>query len=98
MRKPLFALVLAALLMAPRLFAQEPETKIPAQVPACPSTATLDLLIKAIDDSITGPADKDRTCFRALFLPNARLIPIRVAADGTATPVVLGVEDWVNAV
>ncbi len=97
MRKPLFAAVFAALLTAPCLFAQQPDASA-APVQSCPSTATLDLLIKAIDDSITGPADKDRTCFRALFLANARLVPIRIAADGTATPVVLGVEDWVNAV
>jgi hypothetical protein len=69
-----------------------------AAVPACPSTATLDLLITAIDAGVSGPADKDRTCFRALFLPDARLIPIRVAKDGTATPVVLTVDDWINAV
>lgn len=72
--------------------------KITAQVPACPSTATLDLLITAIDAGVTGPAGKDRTCFRALFLPDARLIPIRIAADGTATPVILNVDGWVNAV
>jgi hypothetical protein len=78
--------------------AQEPEPKITAAVPACPSTATLDQLIAAIDAGVSGPANEDRTCFRALFLPDARLIPIRIAKDGTATPVVLGVEDWVNAV
>jgi hypothetical protein len=76
---------------------------LPAQAPAaaanaCPSTATLDQLITAIDAAVSGPADKDRTCFRALFLPNARLVPIRIAKDGTAMPVVLTVEDWVNAV
>jgi hypothetical protein len=67
-------------------------------VPSCPSTATLDQLITAIDDAVSGPADKDRTCFRALFLPGARLIPIRIAKDGTATPAVLTVDDWINAV
>jgi len=81
----------------PALRSQTPDTP-QAAVPACPSTATPDQLIAAIDAGVSGPADKDRTCFRALFLPDARLIPIRVAKDGTATPVVLTVDDWVNAV
>jgi hypothetical protein len=85
-------------LVSPRLIAQAPEPKIIATVPACPSTETLDQLTKAIDASITGSADKDRTCFRALFLSDARLIPIRISADGKATPVILTVEDWINAV
>jgi hypothetical protein len=90
--------LLAPALHAPVLQAQEPEQKITAAVPACPSTATLDQLITAIDAAVSGPANKDRTCFRALFLPDARLIPIRIAPDGTATPRVLTVQDWIDAV
>jgi hypothetical protein len=76
------------------------QTNEPAASPAqtCPSTTTLDQLISAIDAAVSGPADKDRTCFRALFLPDARLIPIRIAADGTASPVVLDVDGWISAV
>jgi len=84
-RASLLLLVIAALFVS-ALHAQEPEPKITAAVPACPSTASLDQLISAIDAAVSGAADQDRTCFRALFLPDARLIPIRV------------VEDWVNAV
>ena len=65
---------------------------------ACPSTATLDHLIKAIDAAVSGPGNKDRTCFRALFLPDARLIPIRITPDGTATPRILTVQDWIDLV
>lgn len=65
---------------------------------ACPSTATLDQLVAAIDSAISGPADKDRTCFRQLFLPDARLIPIHVATDGTASSRILTVQDWIDAV
>ena len=36
---------------------------------SCPSTATLDDLIKAIDAAVSGPASQDRTCFRALLSP-----------------------------
>ena len=98
MRRLFLFLALAAALAAPTLRAQSPESRITAAVPACPPTATLDQLILAIDAAVSGPANQDRTCFRALFLPDARLIPIRIAADGTATPRILTVEDWVNAV
>ena len=98
MRRLTLFLAVAFCLIAPRLLAQEPEPQIVAAVPACPSTATLDQLITAIDAAVTGPADKDRTCFRALFLPDARLIPIRIKADGTATPVTLTVDGWIDAV
>ncbi|MDR3774169.1 MAG: hypothetical protein P4L26_12515 [Terracidiphilus sp.] len=103
MRRHLLFLAIAAAILAPALRAlvlqaQEPEPPITAQVPACPSTATLDHLISAIDSAVSGPGNQDRTCFRQLFLPDARLIPIRVAADGTATPRILTVQDWIDAV
>jgi len=98
MRRLYFFLAIVSCLVSPRLFAQEPEPKTIMAVPACPLTETLDLLIKAIDAAVTGPADKDRTCFRALFLADARLIPIRIAGDGEATPVILTVDGWINAV
>jgi hypothetical protein len=97
MRRPILFLALAAVVLAPAIRAQEPEPKVTAQVPKCPSTATLDQLITAIDAAVTGPANKDRTCFRDLFLPDARLIPIRIAKDGTATPVILNVDGWISA-
>jgi hypothetical protein len=96
-RFPLF-LALTAVLLAPSLHAQEPEPKITAAVPACPSTTTLDQLIAAIDAAVSGPGNQDRTCFRALFTTDARLIPVRIAPDGTATPRILTVQDWIDAV
>jgi hypothetical protein len=95
MRRTLFVLALTAVLFAPALSAQESNA---TAVPACPSTATLDQLIAAIDAAISGPADKDRICFRQLFAPDARLIPIRIAPDGKATPRVLTVDGWIDAV
>jgi hypothetical protein len=94
MRCSLILLAFAAALMPAALAAQAPEP--PAQ--ACPSTTTVDQLISAVDSAISGPADKDRTCFRQLFLPDARLIPIKVAPDGTATTRILTVDGWVEAV
>jgi hypothetical protein len=98
MRRSILFLALAATLLSPALRAQSPDTQITATAPACPSTATLEQLITAIDAAVSGPANQDRTCFRALFLPDARLIPIRIAADGTATPRILTVQDWIDAV
>jgi hypothetical protein len=98
MRRLSVLLALTAALSAPALRAQAPEPKITAAVSACPHTATLDQLITAIDAAVSGPGNQDRTCFRALFLPDARLIPIRIAAGGTATPRILTVQDWIDAV
>ena len=87
-------LCLVSVLLTPAIHAQDVETT----VPACPSTATLDQLIKAIDAAVSGPANKDRTCFRALFLPETRLIPLRHMPDGSYQPHVLTVDDWIDAV
>ena len=69
-----------------------------AQTASCPSSKTLDDLIKALDDAVSGPADKDRTCMRQLMLPDARLIPVGKGKDGTITPHVLSVDDWITRV
>ncbi|MGA9585122.1 MAG: hypothetical protein WBQ95_07325 [Terracidiphilus sp.] len=97
MRRLTISLALAAALLAPALHAQTPDAKPPTSK-VCPSTDTLGDLIKAIDAAVSGPGNQDRTCFRALFLPDARLIPIRIASDGTATPRILTVDDWISLV
>ncbi len=70
----------------------------PPQAPACPSTSTLDALIVAIDAAVSGPADKERTCFREIFLPDARLSPIVKTKEGDFEPHLLTVDGWVDAV
>ena len=69
-----------------------------AQTASCPSSKTLDDLIKALDDAVSGPADKDRTCMRQLLLPDARLIPVGKGKDGTIGPHVLTIDDWITRV
>ena len=91
------ALAVAVLALATAPQAQTPNVQT-TPAASCPSSATLDDLIKAIDAAVSGPASQDRTCFRALFLPEARLIPIRIAPDGTATPRILTIDDWINLV
>jgi hypothetical protein len=91
--KPLSRILIAALAFAaPALSAQ---TAPPA---ACLPTANLDQLIAAIDDAVSGPADKDRTCFRDVLLPDARLIPVSKQPDGTIAPHILSVDGWIDAV
>lgn len=85
-------------LAVPRLHAQTAANGAAAPETACPATATLDQLIKAIDDAVSGPADKDRACFRDLMLPDARLMPLVKQADGTVAPRILSVDGWIDAV
>lgn len=94
--RPTISLCLAAavVLATPAIYAQDVVTT----VPACPPSATLDQLIKALDDAISGPADKDRTCLRQLMLPEARLTPVRQTPDGKFDTRILTVEDWISAV
>ena len=68
MRGKLLLIAVGALLSAPFVHAQA--------ATACPSAKTLDDLVKALDDAVSGPTDKDRTCMRQLLIPEARLIPV----------------------
>jgi hypothetical protein len=64
----------------------------------CAETTTLDDLIKALDDAVSGPADKDRSCMRELLLPDAHLSPIAKRPDGTYAPHTLTLDEWIEAV
>jgi hypothetical protein len=49
----------------------------------------------AIDAVISGPADQDRACMKALLMPEARLIVVSIGADGTPSYTILSVDDWI---
>ena len=49
----------------------------------------------ALDAAITGPADKDRACMKALLTPDARITLVSVGADGAASYKVLTLDDWI---
>jgi len=68
----------------------------PAQAAACPPSTTLDELMKAWDDAVSGPGDKDRACLRQLLLPEARVAPLSKAADGTLAPRVSSLDEWIE--
>jgi hypothetical protein len=69
-----------------------------AAVNACPATKTIDELIAAIDAAVSGPADKDRTCMRKLFVVDARLVPLVKSPDGKLVPKTLTLDDWITRV
>lgn len=58
----------------------------------------MDELIAAIDAAVSGPADKDRTCFRDLFVTGATLVPMAKGPDGNLVPKTLTVDDWIARV
>lgn len=68
----------------------------PAAKPA--DVATIDAIIAAVYDVISGPAGKKRDWdrMRSLFIPDARLIPTGPQPGGGYRSRVLGVEDYVT--
>jgi len=65
---------------------------------SCPSANTIPELLKALDDAVSGPGNKDRTCLRGLMTPDAKLIPVSKTPEGKWEPQPLPVEDWVARV
>ena len=49
----------------------------------------------ALDAAITGPADKDRACMKALLIPEARLMFGAIAANGAPTYKLETLDDWI---
>ncbi len=65
---------------------------------ACGLPADPGAIPTAIDAAITGPADKDRVCMKALFIPEARLTVVSPGADGAPVYTLLTVDDWIARV
>jgi len=88
---------------APRQFAalaaQDPAKPKPAPAPvaAAADVESVDALVKALYDVISGPAGKARDWdrMRSLFHPEARLVPLVKGKDGMRT-VLLTVDDYVR--
>ncbi|HEV2707822.1 MAG TPA: hypothetical protein VGV59_18020 [Pyrinomonadaceae bacterium] len=64
--------------------------------PTADDLTTIDGIITALYDSISGPAElkRDLTRFRTLFAEGARLIPVRPAPDGSVAAQVLDVDEF----
>src|ERR1700755_1961319 len=52
----------------------------------------------AIDAAITGPADKDRACMKALLTPDARRTFVSRGADGAPTYPLQTLDEWIARV
>ena len=52
----------------------------------------------AIDAAISGPADKDRACMKALLIPEARIMFVSLGADGAPTYTLETLDDWIARV
>jgi hypothetical protein len=49
----------------------------------------------ALDAAISGPADKDRACMKALLIPEARMTFASLGADGAPTYTLQTLDDWI---
>jgi hypothetical protein len=52
----------------------------------------------AIDAAITGPADKDRACMKALLIPETRMMFVSLGADGAPSYTLQTLDDWIARV
>jgi len=52
----------------------------------------------ALDAAITGPADQDRACMKALLMPETRLMALSVGADGAPSYKIETLDDWIARV
>jgi len=52
----------------------------------------------ALDGAISGPADKDRACMKALLIPEARMMFVSLGADGSPSYRLETVDEWVARV
>ena len=63
--------------------------------PSCALPSEPEGIPAALDAAITGPADKDRACMKALLIPEARLMFVSIAADGAPSYKLETLDDWI---
>ena len=88
MLRTLFSATILAGALAGTAMAQAPDAgcALPSEPKGIPA---------AIDAAITGPADKDRACMKALFIPEARMTFVSIGADGTPGYTIRTLDDWI---
>ena len=64
----------------------------------CASPSEPEGIPVALDAAITGPADKDRDCMKALLIPEARLMFVSLGTDGAPTYRLETLDDWIARV
>ena len=72
------------------------QSETPSARPA--DVASMDAIIKAVYDVISGPKGQKRDWnrMRSLFVPGARLIPARTDKDGVTMTAMLSVDDYIR--
>jgi hypothetical protein len=91
MLRTLFSATILAGALAATAMAQAPDA-------ACALPSEPNGIPAAIDAAITGPADKDRACMKALFIPEARMMFVSIGADGTSSYTIQTLDDWIARV
>ena len=91
MLRTLFSATILAGALAGSATAQAPDAgcALPSEPEGIPA---------AIDAAITGPADKDRTCMKALLIPDARMMFVSVGAAGAPTYALQTLDEWIARV
>ena len=91
MLRTIFSATILAGALAGNAMAQTPDA-------ACALPSDPKGIPAAIDAAITGPADKDRACMKALFIPEARLMFASLDADGAPTYTLQTLDEWIARV
>jgi hypothetical protein len=84
----MFLATILAGVLAGSSMAQAPDT-------GCPLPSEPEGIPAALDAAITGPADKDRACMKALLIPEARLMFVSSAADGAPIYKLETLDEWI---
>ncbi len=98
MKAAIACLIILAAPIAVRAQQPQPVPLGPLVKIECPPAANLSDLTKALDDAVSGPGNKDRSCLRDLLLPEARLIVVAKGDYGIVAPRILTVNDWIDRV
>ena len=91
MLRTLFSATLVAGALAGSAMAQAPDAgcALPAEPKGIPA---------ALDAAITGPADRDRACMRALLIPEVRMMFVSLGADGAPSYKLETLDEWIARV
>src|SRR2546421_1467049 len=91
MLRTIFAATILAGALAGSAMAQAPDADcaLPSEPEGIPA---------ALDAAITGPADKDRACMKALLIPEAHMMFVSIGADGTPSYTIQTLDDWIARV
>jgi hypothetical protein len=100
MRRPAVYVLVFALIAVSLGSARAQEPQAPPELPAADpaDVASIDAILTALYDVISGEAGEARDWdrMRSLFVPGALLVPAMPRPDGTAPVRALSVEDWIE--